>query len=106
MYYLKLCFVCHKLTMEDSFSKILSQSVSCKSQGCGRFGHRTIELADEILIVGGTNNSSEYSTTILKFNLLSHRLDELVTENNLCIEGFSVFSCQNALFLWGGNIQT
>lgn len=68
----------------------------------GRTGHRAARINDSIFVVGGTDKCGKLVSEVHRINCLSNRIDCLILENSLTLEGFSLFCHQEALFIWGG----
>ncbi len=68
----------------------------------GRTGHRAARINDSILVLGGTDKAGKFVNKVHRINCLNNKIDTLVLENTISIEGFSLFSFQDTLFLWGG----
>lgn len=68
----------------------------------GRTGHRAARINDSIFVVGGTDKTGRFVNEVHRINCLNNRIDSLILENTISIEGFSLFSFQETLFIWGG----
>jgi hypothetical protein len=68
----------------------------------GRTGHRAARINDSIFVVGGTDKKGLFVNEVHRINCLNNKIDTLILENSLSIEGFSLFAFQETLFVWGG----
>jgi hypothetical protein len=72
----------------------------------GRTGHRAARINDSIFVLGGTDKAGGFLSEVHRINCLNNKIDTLILENTISVEGFSLFSHQEALFLWGGRRLT
>ena len=68
----------------------------------GRTGHRVARLKDSVFVLGGVENSGLWVHELHRINSQNHRLDSLILDTPVALEGFSFFCLREALFVWGG----
>ena len=68
----------------------------------GRTGHRVARLNDSLFVTGGVDCEGEWAHEVLRINTQNGGLDSLLLDNALVLEGFSLCSLQENIYLWGG----
>ena len=68
----------------------------------GRTGHRVARLNDSVFVLGGTDEKGLWVHELHRINCQNHRLDSLILDTLLPLEGFSFFCLREALLVWGG----
>lgn len=68
----------------------------------GRVGHQVVRINDSIFVVGGTDGQGRFINVVHRINCQNNRIDSLILEKNVSIEGFALFCWEQTLFLWGG----
>lgn len=67
-----------------------------------RTGHRVARLNDSLFVAGGVDREGDWVHEVLRINTQNGGLDSLLLDTALTLEGFSMFSLQENLYLWGG----
>jgi len=53
-------------------------------------------------VAGGVDTLGEWVHEVLQINTQNGDLNSLILDNTLALEGFSMFSLQENIYLWGG----
>lgn len=56
----------------------------------GRIGHRAARINDSIFVLGGTDRSGREISEVDRINCLSNKIDGVILESSISIEGFSL----------------
>lgn len=57
----------------------------------GRVGHQVVRINDSIFVVGGTDGQGRFINVVHRINCQNNRIDSLILEKNVSIEGFALF---------------
>lgn len=79
---------------------------ACGSLLRGRTGHRVARLNDSIFVMGGADREGQWVSELHRINSENCRIDSLILDTVLPLEGFSFFSLREALLVWGGRSYT
>ena len=68
----------------------------------GRTGHRLVRLNDSLFVMGGVDKKGLLSNELQRINCHNQRIDTLIMDNTLNLEGFALFTLQESIYAWGG----
>jgi len=88
--------------MQINFSTKHKESWCEGGRFSGRVGHRVARINDSIFTVGGVDKDGNFINQVHRINCQNNRIDTLIVENMVSIEGFSMFCWQDSLYIWGG----